>query len=578
MVIVHVSCDQRMQVTRSQAEATCEGVSFEAALGETSSCLCLSYEEATRIQLLRAVEVFVSERRSRVALESLPIQMVHERVRCIPRSVKAFQWFNVVSGDGNGRVTERSKLVGIDGEGVRLVHPNLDVEAFVADPDTSFEGYECDSTRSAGFHPKCVDVKARRPQDARLLLIRENDPRQAVELHVHYLCRWRGKDGMVRALTCGTTLDVTESYFARVDAERKDFERDVIDHRYGNYIRECQLLLEAGLYDRLHSSLEVIADEIDVRRGKSLPNEPVDLDTLLRPCVQSLRYDPTSLPHHKFVFKTATGVVVPYKVLQVKILLDCLSNAIKHGDGFVAIRRTPDTLELSNRVCAEQSKTARRSSSRTGLRALRAECRALDLAIDFREEASVFYATIGVVTEEAGPSVDDAESTGSVDPRRLQVADLDWIIIDDQPTICALWSKHMAKNYGVDIKVVCSPAEVANAPAVLWETLGRSAGVATLVCIMDEYLHELTPDTFEVRPCTGATLRDRIFAQPKLREALDAGRIHLVGASSTDLHDARLHTIIGKHGTTRKMIEHVLDDVAAAASHQEEEEEEKGCV
>lgn len=548
-----------------------------------------------RIPALRSVHHYVStvwkgELHHAVSLDTLPLKFgsplpnldtTHIQVT-IPRHIKLMRWLSVIAGDAFGHATTKPLIVGIDADCIDYVYESIDLESYLLDPDSSLQGYACDSTTLCGFHAKSLDARHGRPPDARLQLSRECPTRKAIDLHVHFLWRWLLPSGGVRALVCTTALDVTDTYFTRADAKREAFERDVCDHRYGNYIRESQLLLEARLYDRLHCSLEFLADEIDIRRGKPVSNKAVDLAYLFEPCVQSLKYDRTTLPRQKLWFKTSTGSIVPYKVIQVKILLDVCSNAVKHGDGFITIVHSPTIIRVMNRVAIKRS-SSKRSSSLTGLRALKAECEALGLAINFRNQDTVFEAVISVVTEEEASESEDTRSvvapgaaaSASFDRRTPPAAptnrtpppwrakDLAWIIIDDQPTICTLWSKHMLNHHGVQLKTLSSPAEVANAAAVLWETVSDARLV---VCIMDEHLFELTP-SFEIRPCTGTQLRDRFDQKPKLRDAIRQAKIHFVGASSTEIFDPRLHSVIGKYGTTSKMIKTILGDIAVRESY-----------
>lgn len=546
----------------------------------------LSFDDAMRIPALRSVHDYASAVWNGdfdvVSLDTMPLKFGSPLrdlestyiEATIPKHIKLMRWLSVIAGDGFGRATSKPLVVGIDADCVDYVYESMDLERYLLDPDSSLQGY-CthDSSELCTFHAISLDARQAQPPDARLQISREHPARKAIDLHVHFLWRWAAPSGGVFALVCSTALDVTDTYFARADAKRKAFERDVCDHRYGNYIRESQLLLEAGLYDRLHCSLEFLADEIDIRRDKPVNNKAVDLALLFEPCVQSLKYDRTTLPRERFWFKSTAGNIVPYKAIQVKILLDVCSNAVKHGDGFITIVRSPTTIRVANNVAIKRS-SSKRSSSFTGLRALKAECEALGLAINFRNENAVFEAVISVVTEEEACEIKD--SSGVAVPRELarrappdnrtapwRAQDLAWIIIDDQSLICTLWSKHMLRHHGVMLKTLSSPAEVANAAAVLWETV---ADARLVVCIMDEHLFKLTA-SFETRPCTGTELRDEFDQKPKLRDAIRHAKIHFVGASSTELADPRLHSVIGKYGTTSRMIKTILNDIALRGLH-----------
>lgn len=363
--------------------------------------------------------------------------------------------------------------------------------------------------------------------------------------------------------------------------EEAAYRRDIVDHRLGNLTRTNMLLLEAKKYEELGRSLDLVKTEIDIRRGieDELSLEQVSFRDLVLPVAQSVAVKFVGVCEDDLVkFFNCRDKQIPHQVVQVKVLLDIFSNIFKHGDCQCSMIVGESEIAFSNVVKRRDRGVP--LSARTGLDAMRYECKRLGLTIRFdASNKDVFKTIIGVRTEVAGTIAhgDDGQGDSGANliptspkspfPRlvgtdqdiKLKALSYNWILVEDSVTLAGLW-QHAMRKLRINLTTLCSAPEISNLPATLAYNL-RSSNNPTVV-VMDENVVELDED-FDAIPVSSTTIRKRLMENLSLRRAWLNRDLFFVLASAADVpKDQYCVTDIGKAGSTLRMIKEILDAIS----------------
>lgn len=389
--------------------------------------------------------------------------------------------------------------------------------------------------------------------------------------------------------------------------EEAAYRRDIVDHRLGNLTRTNRLLLEAKKYEELGRSLDLVKTEIDIRRGieDQLSLESVSFKDLVLPVAQSVATKFENVNEDDLVkFFDNSGKQIPHQVVQVKVLLDIFSNIFKHGDCQCSILVKESEIVFSNAVKCRQWRGAP-LSARTGLNAMRYECKRLGLTVRFDASNNSLFKTIIDVRSDVkrnqrnsllrgddddpetrdnrknndNNSNDDTKTNAtrcsSTSPPppfsrkrptnqeiELKAQSYTWILVEDSATLAGLWQHAMTK-LRIKLTTLCSAPEISNLPATL--TYNLRSGGKPIVVVMDENVVELDHE-FDAVPVSSTTIRSRLMDNVCLRRAWLDRDLFFVLASAADVpKDEFCVTDIGKAGSTLQMIQKILDAISLRA-------------
>jgi len=496
------------------------------------------------------------------------------------RSARTFRWTLRISEDA-------FFFAKVEGD-VGRVYPGLTKSDFRRDPSAFAKFFSADSIEEMGdFVNGVFNGGVEKGAVGTWHSLPEYDI--IIEIELYDVVRYQDAAGKPLCIETGETRLVTESMrtYGAIVSKIISEHRETADHRLGNKLRLMHLLCQEERLEELNRSFERIGHEIAIRRKffDDVPRiEPVAAAAFIAEEFTQTDVDIEGCPGRPestgVLFYTLSGAPVSPIVLQVLVLQDCASNVFKHGTGKARVRFSDRGFAIANPVpgSAPQGLGARRPSvpsRRLGLETLRHVASELDISVTIDQaetgwfEVSVGFGAVKFV-DLSSTRPTDADVPGSNPPTTaVTVADLSWIVVDDEPLIGRRFEAIAKKQFpGTDVAVVSSPADVANLVKALALVVkgfakpkhGRTSK-ATVV-IYDEQLRELD-DALDLVAVTGTELRDRVAACPLLADALAAKTLFSVSASASIVDDPRVLLRLGKTGSVAADMRAVAAAVAA---------------
>lgn len=396
-----------------------------------------------------------------------------------------------------------------------------------------------------------------------------------VQVEFHKTLRYLSADGEVTCLQIGETRDVT--------TEMKQYEelvcgmlsrhRESIDHRLGNKIRMMHLLCQSSSIDELSTQFERLSYEIEIRRNMFSNLPPVNPITFEHFINQEfIKVRAKGLTRQRLLFYDLLDRPLSPVVIQVLILQDIASNALKHGDGEVHCSIDGCKLSISNNrggvLCpgdrifgtiGNQS-----SRKRIGLETLKTVCKSIDVNIEFDRQQKSFCTTLTFGKIKILPSEVCEEGCAPTSPPATNFLQRDpfdealnytWVILEDEQVICKLY-KHLAKSkVSIDFHVIQSPAEVSVAAKIVVD-LYRTHEKPVIV-IMDEKLVAMD-DNFRLSEISGTQIRNLFFNSGVVSDLIYQRKLILVSSSASDVEDDRVLLKLGKNGAVSADIARIL--------------------
>eukprot|EP00633_Aureoumbra_lagunensis_P000421 CAMPEP_0197286844 /NCGR_PEP_ID=MMETSP0890-20130614/2587_1 /TAXON_ID=44058 ORGANISM="Aureoumbra lagunensis, Strain CCMP1510" /NCGR_SAMPLE_ID=MMETSP0890 /ASSEMBLY_ACC=CAM_ASM_000533 /LENGTH=669 /DNA_ID=CAMNT_0042755695 /DNA_START=181 /DNA_END=2190 /DNA_ORIENTATION=+ len=351
----------------------------------------------------------------------------------------------------------------------------------------------------------------------------------------------------------------------REEEFRQRFEREILDHRFGNRIRMARLFLDDRNFNQLSAILSTWELEVRVRQNKKneLPMNPISPAKLFAPAF--------NFPHTiecyadlmtPLVFFDRNGERVPFAIIQVVFLSDIASNICKHGGSKAWISIEPHAILITNKIIENPNLPP---SNKVGLRALQELGEQYAMPTTFQKGKENFSVTIVVDSrvaseEEMMTSISDVSSPTPYPSLELgekeekNRADTekcdDWKMSPDAPTTdvslqyqmfliedsraIAVLTARQFNHLGVQLHTIVSPSEVYNLAGTIAENYHRHR--KPIVCIFDENLFSLN-DNFDIITETGTRLRQRLLLHPMMQNLHDNGKLLFVSCSASTIED-----------------------------------------
>lgn len=485
-------------------------------------------------------------------------------------SLKQFRWIMALTCDPKKSTVLGQTLVGVDNNPLALF-PDSNIADMITDPLQPLAAFEGDDDPMDLFVETATALS---PELTREIYFVSEETSRAIEMRFELWTRYDLPTGFRRTLLRGMMLDVGREYKERCLRARDRINRDIIDHRFGNLLRIAQLELETGNVEGAVKLLGILTTEVDIRRGlvAKVPFVPLSIAELIQPLASSLTLTFEGDATTQLEYSALDGSSkIQGQVLQVRLFMDVVSNAVKHSDGALSVdvRRdaqtdnrsaVPTTMIFSNNRSRKLSRISL-DSLRTGLGALQSEAKEIGVSIDFDQGDASFTVCVHLLSllpeiDATGPLKSPHKPTN--DKLLATAADYAWCIVDDSATIASLFKKHMEKAYGVSPTCFVTPADVGCLQPGIWQALqAKRPEQHGLIVLMDENLFELDQE-FEIVQVTGTELRRRLLTRPKLRAAHDTRTVIFVSASSNEVDDPSCLVNVGKAGTTARMVAKVM--------------------
>mmetsp|Transcript_24021 Transcript_24021/g.30048 ORF Transcript_24021/g.30048 Transcript_24021/m.30048 type:complete len:650 (+) Transcript_24021:161-2110(+) len=384
---------------------------------------------------------------------------------------------------------------------------------------------------------------------------------------------------------CETRL-VTEAFARYGDIVTKIIaeHREIADHRLGNKFRIMHLLCQESLAHYgdtsaknnlldLDKFFERIGYEIAIRRNfldNLPPIQPISVQTFFSEEFTTIDTDIQVFDQNNFRMNPKTTHVLFFNhhkqplspiILQVLLLQDIASNCFKHSNGCATIKVTPQYFIVSNSLQKKKSSGARTASRHVGLESLQRVASDTGISIQFSSSSEDFHVKVEIDIETSSnntialPLIRNtsetsifSESSNKCD--ELNISDITWIIVDDEPLICKRFANIAKKAFEVEVIVASNPVEIHSLISLLTYITAYKSKRATVV-IYDENLREFDPETRNLISVSGTVLRDRVHAHEFLKPRLISNppTLFSVSASASHVDDPRLLLTIGKSGS-----------------------------
>mmetsp|Transcript_3965 Transcript_3965/g.5573 ORF Transcript_3965/g.5573 Transcript_3965/m.5573 type:complete len:728 (-) Transcript_3965:183-2366(-) len=559
----------------------------------------LSWEEAKKIDVVAEIEEEygsdTSSRLSNVVRTQLP---------------KSFRWRVRMTPEKNG-----IQFLAIEGD-VSSVYPGLTAEIFANDPTILGKYFSTKAINEmsmfVGRAMAGVDMSG---EVVNWHSLPEYD--FIIQLEIHQSITFKNAQNKLVVIQSGETRIATEYMrsYAQCITNIVAEHRETVDHRFGNKIRLMHLLCQEGRTSELDSHFQRLRFEIDIRRNlfENLPPiTPIsplefirsefpssfditidkfrdDTDLLF----YSLSSDTQNSPaNHKELnrftpeFKGNNNNIKKGKpispiILQVLILQDLASNALKHGTGKIHFQILPNYFIVSNQI--RRDKKNAEISRHVGLGALKAISRRLGLKIDFIKSESEFKVCLFINIEfihsekiasperssfsnQAQDCYDNTNADNEQEKNRHKknkmkilahkAQALHWVLIDDDELICTKFHVLAKRKFGIDVHKIHTPSDVANIVKIIF-SLTRNDDPRPLVVIFDENLLELDDD-LNLVAITGTEIRDRLLSKPRIKLLVKTGRLFFFSASASIVADQRVCLQLGKSATVTHDIERII--------------------
>lgn len=378
---------------------------------------------------------------------------------------------------------------------------------------------------------------------------------------VAHTCGW----GIVASLIYGAHLSNTkamraqhEAHIAQLEssrlvseAERRRFQRNILDHRFGNRVRQARLHFEEKQFGELEAIIKAWEYESDIRQGNysNLPTTAIKPKTLFDE-VFSFHYTmdcfcESELP---LLFFDSLGKQIAYPIIQVAILQDVASNVMKHGGARAHVVVCGHKIVVAN--CIIKNPSLPQSNS-IGLKALENQAAAFNLQIAFEADSGEFRTILQVSCEPKS-----VPETRMVEPIPIgnswtQYNQFTWLYVEDSQTTALLTAKQY-KKVGINLKTLIQASDVSgleNIVAEMWHCTGKS-----VVVILDENIFTINED-YNIAPETGTNVRRRFLSTPASKKLIDDGHVYFVSCSASVVtDDENLICKIGKSVPPRQQI------------------------
>ena len=342
----------------------------------------------------------------------------------------------------------------------------------------------------------------------------------------------------------------------RRKSDHFEFERQVLDHRFGNSIRMARLLLDEKKYGPFESMLASWELEVNVRQQRldHLPLDPIP-PTRLFSTTFTFPHTITSYAGNDrpLYFYNARKERVPYAILQVAFFTDCASNIVKHGGAKAAVRILPDAIVIENAKVANPNLPA---SNKVGLRALDELGFKYGIPLRFSESETHFTVTLYVRStlddrpssseseSETAAAATEASSEEKTSPQSIRT-EYEYFLVEDSAATAKL-TQQQYKKHGIDLRLIVEAHAVANIEAILMEAYYTHD--KPLVVLFDENFLTLNSD-FRIVTETGTNLRRKLTELQSTKHLLDKKQLFFFScsASSVDvLDDPSLTAELGK--------------------------------
>uniref|UniRef100_A0A7S3K2E6 Uncharacterized protein n=1 Tax=Aureoumbra lagunensis TaxID=44058 RepID=A0A7S3K2E6_9STRA len=350
----------------------------------------------------------------------------------------------------------------------------------------------------------------------------------------------------------------------RADMQSRHFLHEIMNHRFGNRIREARLLFEAKAYEEMERILQCWEYETDIRMGQlqNLPRDGIsakDLFAQVFTFYHSIEcFCDDTTPLH---FYDSNNEQVSYPILQVAFLQDIASNILRHGGAFARIILYKDRIEIINSII---NRSGTRASNHIGLNALLDQSQSFHIPFTFHKNESEFK---NILTVRLEPVIGDSQSNEeSTTQDNFDYTTFSWFLVEDSRTIAELTAKQYRK-LGVDLVPLAGASDVFALEGILVEASKKSG--KPLVVIFDENIFTLSSN-LDIIPETGTNVRRRLL-QNSVCAALHAKKmLFFASCSASEIrNDSTLICKLGKSTPPRRQLVRLRETLSIALAEQQ---------